>query len=126
MSEYIDLHTHSTASDGSMTPAELVRLAKANSLRAIALTDHDTVSGVREAMEEGRKSGVEVIGGVEISTDYKPEMHILGYFFNAISPSLTETLTKLRQNRDERNPKIISKLKGIGIEITMEEVAAEA
>jgi 3',5'-nucleoside bisphosphate phosphatase len=125
MDKFIDLHTHSTASDGSMSPGELVRHAKAKGLSAIALTDHDTIVGVDEAIEAGKKIGIEVIPGVEISTDFKPEMHILGYFFNDIAPAFNDILLKLRQNRFERNPKIINKLKDMGINITIEEVEAE-
>lgn len=126
MEKFIDLHTHSTASDGSMSPKELVRHAKATGLSAIALTDHDTIAGVEEAVKEGLSIGLEVIAGVEISVDYKPEMHILGYFFNNSSENLNETLKKLRENRSERNPKIIQKLNELGFNLTIEEVQAEA
>ncbi len=123
----IDLHTHSMASDGSMSPAELVRHAHEKGLSALALTDHDTVDGVKEALEEGERLGVEVIPGIEISVDYKPEMHILGYFPNLYAyNSIRKELEVIRQGREARNLKIISRLNGLGIDITTEEVKREA
>ena len=132
--KYTDLHTHSTASDGSMTPAELVRHAYESGLSAVALTDHDTVAGVEEALEEGAKIGIEVIAGVEISvslsewgfSEYETEMHMLGYFFSRNFEPIQATLEELRRKREQRNPKIIEKLNKMGFDITMEEVAAKA
>ncbi|MCX7748696.1 MAG: PHP domain-containing protein [Clostridia bacterium] len=121
----IDLHTHTTASDGSMSPREIVRHAKANGLSALAVTDHDTVDGLEDALDEGKKVGLEVIPGVEIGVEFKPEMHILGYFFNGYT-RIKGTLDKLRENREERNPKIIRKLNEMGYDISMDEVKAEA
>ncbi len=126
MDKYIDLHTHSSASDGSMRPFELVRHAKEAGLAAIALTDHDTIEGVDEAIEEGNKIGVEVVAGLEISADYNPEMHILAYFFNGTHKNIVPILANLRENRKTRNPKIIKKLEDMGFPMTMEEVEAEA
>lgn len=126
MKRRIDLHTHSTASDGSMSPRELVRHAKENGLSALAITDHDTIDGVDEALDEGAKIGIEVIAGVEISVDFDPEMHILGYFFGDSYKNMEPTLEKLRISRDERNPKMVEKLRSLGFDITMEEVQAEA
>ena len=126
MDKFIDLHVHSTASDGSMSPAELVRYASSRGLSAIALTDHDTVLGVESAEDEGKKVGLEVIPGVEISVLFKPEMHILGYFFSDDYMKIRPVLEKLRKNREERNPKIINKLNEMGFDITMEEVEQEA
>ncbi|OPX42931.1 error-prone DNA polymerase [Ruminiclostridium hungatei] len=123
----IDLHTHSMASDGSMSPAELVRHAHGKGLSALALTDHDTVDGVQEALEEGEKLGVEVIPGIEISVDYKPEMHILGYFPRLYAyNSIRNELEVIRQGREARNLKIINRLNELGIAITLEEVKKEA
>ena len=119
---YIDLHTHSTASDGSMTPPELVRHAYGKGLAAVAITDHDTVNGVAQAMEEGSILGIEVIPGVEISVDYSPEMHLLGYFPNGHFHAIQKTLEKLREKREQRNPRIINKLNELGFEITLGEV----
>ncbi len=141
----IDLHTHSTASDGSMTPAELVRHAFAKGLGAVALTDHDTVNGVEQALEEGEKLGIEVIPGVEIGVSYSrpdisscsippelpqlecsisfdPEMHLLGYFFSEKYGDILKTLKELQEKREQRNPKIVSRLKELGFDISMSEV----
>ena len=79
MEKYIDLHTHSIYSDGSMTPAELVRHAKDQGLSAIALSDHDSIGGVAEAVEEGKRIGIEVIPAIELSAEADTETHILGY-----------------------------------------------
>lgn len=123
----IDLHTHSTASDGSMSPAEVVRLAREKGLSAIALTDHDTVDGVREALEEGKKSGVEVIPGIEISVDFKPEMHILGYFPGISGyTGIKKELEVVKQGREVRNKKIINRLNELGIDITLEDIKGVA
>lgn len=126
MVKLIDLHTHSTASDGSMSPRELVRYAKEKGLCAIAITDHDTVEGLPDALDEAEKIGLEVIPGLEIGVDFIPEMHILGYFFNESYSNIREILIRLRKNRDERNPKIIDKLNKMGFSITMREVEDEA
>lgn len=126
MKKFIDLHVHSTASDGSMSPGELVRYAVKKELAAIAITDHDTIDGIPEAIKEGKAVDVEVIPGLEISADYIVEMHILGYFFNGTYLNIRDVLKKLRENRDERNPKIIAKLNQMGFSITLSEVKAEA
>jgi predicted metal-dependent phosphoesterase TrpH len=119
----IDLHVHSTASDGSYRPAEVARLAKEAGLKAVALTDHDTTDGLAEALAAGAELGVEVIPGVEISTRFTDDtMHILGYFLDFHSGRLAERLAVLKQARKDRNPKIIAKLNALGIPITMEQV----
>ncbi|MBM4294229.1 MAG: PHP domain-containing protein [Deltaproteobacteria bacterium] len=123
MKELIDLHAHSTASDGSYAPAEVVRLAKEGGLTAIALTDHDTIDGIPEAMAAGDKWGVEVIPGVEISAHFPGgSMHVLGYFIDYTNGLLDERLAVLKQARLDRNPQIIAKLNALGIPLTMEQV----
>ena len=121
--ELIDLHTHSTASDGSFAPREVVRLAREGGLRAMALTDHDTIDGLAEAIAAGAEYGVEVIPGVEISA-YFPggTMHILGLFIDYTDGLLDKRLAVLKQARADRNPQIVAKLNGLGIPITMEQV----
>lgn len=126
MDKRIDLHTHSTASDGSMNPGELVRHAKGKGLAAVALTDHDTIDGVAEALKVGKEIGIEVVAGTETSVDFTPEMHILGYFFGDTYLNFEPTLQQLRLNREERNPKMVQKLRDMGFDISMEEVRAEA
>ncbi len=119
----IDLHTHTSYSDGSLSPRQLVQLAKERGLRAIAVTDHDTVAGVDEAVAAGEELGVEVVPGVEISAQYQPgTMHILGYYLNATNAELLKALKKLQQARAARNPKIIERLQALGLEITTREV----
>ncbi len=120
---FIDLHAHSTASDGTFPPAEVVRLARDAGLQAVALTDHDTTDGLAEAVAAGQELGVEVIPGVEISAQFTDNtMHILGYFIDFRDGRLAERLAVLKEARKERNPKIIAKLNALGIHITMEQV----
>jgi predicted metal-dependent phosphoesterase TrpH len=120
---YVDLHLHTTASDGVMSPSEIVRYAKAKGLQAIAITDHDTIEGLEEGLSEGEKIGFEVIPGVEISAEHSPgSMHLLGFFIDNHHPFLNERLEYLQKARTERNPKIVEKLNRLGIKITYEEV----
>lgn len=120
-----DLHTHTLASDGMNSPAENVGLAKKQGLAGLAVTDHDTVAGVKEALAEGEKLGIVVVPGVEISTRAKgKDIHVLGYFLNHDDPALLERLSALRSTRDKRNGLIIEKLRQLGIPITLEEVMA--
>ncbi len=123
MSGYIDLHIHTTASDGTYTPAEVVSLAKEAGLKAIAITDHDTIAGNEGAINEGTRLGFKVIPGVEISCSHPlGEVHLLGYYIDYSSPRLKEKLSMLRGFREQRNPQIIKKLRAMGINITYEEV----
>ncbi|NSW91485.1 MAG: PHP domain-containing protein [Firmicutes bacterium] len=126
MHRIIDLHTHSTASDGSMSPAELVRHAKASGLAAIALTDHDTVDGIEEAIEEGENIGIEVLPGIEIGVDFRREMHILGYFKDKNYMNIADKISFLKKNREERNNKTIEKLNEMGFYITIDDVQKKA
>jgi len=123
----IDLHVHTTASDGTMSPAELVRYAKGKGLRTIAITDHDTIEGIEEGLQEGSKRGLEVIPGVELSVDYSNgTMHLLGYYIDITCTELTDKLMVLQQARAERNLKMIDKLRALGMEIDLAEVATVA
>ncbi len=122
-----DLHMHTVHSDGTFTPKELVELAKRKELSCIALTDHDTLSGVQEAQEEGSRAGIEVIAGVEISVKFEPgTMHILGYFIDRNSKKLQEGLSEIQNARRQRNPIIIEKLRALGVKISLEEVERES
>ncbi len=125
--ELIDLHVHTTASDGSLSPSEVVRRAKTLGLKAIAITDHDTVAGVEEALKEGESYKVEVIPGIELSVDVsKGTCHLLGYFIDFRDETLWRKLRLVQRAREERNLKMLQKLKQLGIELTLEEVKAEA
>ncbi len=126
MEKYIDLHTHSLKSDGSMTPAEVVREAKKAGLSAIALSDHDTVDGLPEAIAEGEKIGVEVIPAIEFSVQSKTETHILGYFIDYNNPHLKQMLKEVVDLRIERNHVTTQRLNELGFDITLEEVRALA
>lgn len=119
----IDLHVHTTASDGTMSPAEIVRYAKKKGLLVIAITDHDTIEGIEEGLQEGNKQGLEVIPGVELSVDFpKGTMHVLGYYIDHTCAELVDKLIVLQQARSERNLKMIEKLRGLGIAIDLAEV----
>lgn len=127
MGKTIDLHTHSSASDGSMSPVELIRHARELGIAAIALTDHDTVDGVKDALEEGDRIGVEVIPGIEISVEFKPEMHILGFFPDRERYlNIKKELDIVKQGREVRNKKIIRRLNELNVAITEQEVKAVA
>jgi predicted metal-dependent phosphoesterase TrpH len=120
---HVDLHLHTTASDGVMSPSEIVRYAKAKGLQAIAITDHDTIEGLEEGLSEGKRIGLEVIPGIEISAAHSPgSMHLLGFFLDIYHPLLNERLGYLQKARAERNPKIAEKLNQLGIDLTYEEV----
>lgn len=123
----IDLHCHSTASDGLLPPAEVVRTAASVGLEAIALTDHDTTAGLAEAMAAGRTCGVRVIGGCEFSVQAPwGEMHLLGYFLPVGEPRLEAFLTDARADRERRAHGMVSRLAGLGIAITTADVLAES
>lgn len=126
MEKYIDLHTHSLKSDGSMTPAEVVREAKKAGLAAIALSDHDTVDGLPEAIAEGEKIGIEVIPAIEFSVQSKTETHILGYFIDYNNPHLKQIIKEVVDLRIERNHVTTRRLNELGFDITLEEVRALA
>ncbi len=122
----IDLHTHTTNSDGSMTSCELVRHAKESGLAAVAVSDHDSTSGVGEAVEEGRRCGIEVIPAIELSCKADTETHILGYFIDPTAPILAEKLREIREIRVERLVENCKKLQNLGYDVTIEEVKAKA
>jgi predicted metal-dependent phosphoesterase TrpH len=123
----IDLHCHSTASDGRLTPGQLIDRAKALNVRALALTDHDTVAGLGLFHQAGKKLGVETISGVEVSAEYaRGTMHILGLFVDPQHQAFRAFLKKLADGRKVRNPQIVARLNELGMAITMEEVETEA
>jgi len=118
-----DLHVHSTASDGVYSPAEIVNLGCQLGLTGIALTDHDTVDGIQEACQAGRSSGLDVIPGIEINTDYADrEVHILGYGINPDEPTLLASLAIIKEARYSRGCQMIDKLEKLGLPVAWEEV----
>lgn len=127
MPDLIDLHTHSIASDGSDTPAQLVRLACEKKLKGIALTDHDTVSGIPEFLAEAGKAGITGVPGVEISSRlFSKEVHIVGLFIDPGTPALLELLGKMRNGREKRNREIVQKLCVLGYQISYDELRESA
>ena len=118
----IDLHVHTTASDSTASPAEAVRLAKEAGLSAIAITDHDTVSGYAEAAEAGKALGVEVVPGIEITTKYGRAVHILGYYIDPDSDKLAPVLEWVVHDRDERNRKMAELMAADGLPVSYEEM----
>ena len=121
-----DLHVHTTESDGDMRPGEIVSKAASIGLGAVAITDHDTINGVPEAIRMGRETGIRVIAGVEISAVYNPgTMHILGYF-QTLPDGFEKELQSVQAGRRKRLPKIIEKLNILGFTITRDDVSSIA
>lgn len=117
-----DLHIHTTASDGQYTPSQVVELAQKAGLECIAITDHDTVDGVEEAVAAGEKAGLRVIRGVELGAKEYKSLHILGYGYSSDAPGLQELCQKMKEGRDERKYRIIRFLAEKGVHISLEEV----
>ena len=116
----IDLHVHTTASDGTCLPADAVELAARQGLTAIAVTDHDTVLGYNEARAAGERLGIEVIPGIEISTKYDRAVHILGYYIDPESKSLEPVLNWIVEDRDKRNRKMAEMMAADGLPVSYE------
>lgn len=121
----IDLHVHSNASDGTFTPTELVAEAKRAGLSAFALTDHDTTAGIPEAVRAAEACGMELIPGVELSTEYEGvEIHVLGLYIDIENAVLQKQMADFRQSRDNRNVVMLEKLRAEGFDITQEALEA--
>jgi hypothetical protein len=117
------LHVHTYLSDGTQSPEEIVELAKKNGLSTIAITDHDVVAGIDRAQKKGKEVGLEVIPGIEFTTEaLDTEIHILGYFIDHHDPKLVETIGKIQKGREERIFKICEKLNGLGVNLPPEKV----
>lgn len=115
---YVDLHCHTTASDGTLRPTALVARAAEYGLHTIAVTDHDTTAGIEEALAAGQRLGVEIIPGIEINTDVSGgEIHILGYFIDWIEPSLQTELARLRAGRQQRAEEMVRRLAALGMPV---------
>ncbi|MCD7770068.1 MAG: PHP domain-containing protein [Oscillospiraceae bacterium] len=125
MNGQIDLHIHTTASDGTDSPRQVVELAHSLGLRAIAITDHDSVAGVVQAREAGAELGVEVVAGIEVSADYKGNRaHILGYFIDPDSPALAPAVNWAVNERETRNEKIVGAMEADGFDISLDRLRA--
>lgn len=121
--DLIDLHVHSNASDGSLTPREVADEAISMGLRAIALTDHDTIDGIKEILDYTSDKNLEVIPGIELSCYYNNrEIHILGFFVDYTNPDLQKELSFLKEAREGRNLKMIELMQKDGLNITMEKL----
>jgi predicted metal-dependent phosphoesterase TrpH len=119
----VDLHCHTTASDGALTPAQLVERAARLALKVVAVTDHDSTEGVAAALVAGQRHGVEVIPGVEINTDVPgTEVHVLGYFLDYADPVLRRELARLRDGRVGRAKRMAEKLTEMGAPIRFERI----
>lgn len=127
MPEVVDLHTHTTHSDGVFTPAELLKKANELGLKVLGITDHDTVNGIEESIEIGRGLGVEVVPGVELSATIEDrEIHILGYFIDYRNPNLLEYLSTFRKERIRRAERIVKKLNIMNVPLKFQTVLEKA
>ena len=121
----IDLHTHSTASDGTLSPTELADMAKETGVTAAALTDHDTVDGVSEFLTACKERGIEGIAGVEMSAKYRKEMHIVGLFVDTDDTEFRAKLEALRGMREKRNREMLYLLEKNGFDITETDITSQ-
>ncbi|MDQ2727111.1 MAG: PHP domain-containing protein [Actinomycetota bacterium] len=122
----IDLHTHSTVSDGSDPPARVVDLAADAGLTAVALTDHDRLDGLADAARRGAERGIEVVPGCELSCEHPGTMHVLVYFVNAGDGPLQDELDWLQRARDDRNGLLAERLADMGLPVSLEEMERES
>jgi 3',5'-nucleoside bisphosphate phosphatase len=123
MTGKVDLHIHTTYSDGSYTPGQVVRMAKNAGLDIISITDHDSLNGLPEAIETAKEFGIEVIPGVEISSDMGDrEVHILAYFVEQDNSELERYLSFFREERIKRADRIVKRLRSLGLSITLDDV----
>ena len=122
----IDLHVHTTASDGQYTPTQIIEKASNKSIGVIAITDHDTIAGIQEGSQAAKEHGITFVSGVELNINFPTgEFHLLGLGFKQISPLLTEILDNLVNHRELRNVQIIERMRADGIDITLEEMQAD-
>lgn len=127
LEKYVDLHIHTTISDGALTPEEVVEYAYQKGLAAIGITDHDITDGIEIAEETASKYGLEIVPGIELSSDYgRKEVHILGYYMNYEDEEFQKKLSLFRKVRQERAKEMVRRLRNSGIEIDFEEVEAIA
>lgn len=123
---FIDLHVHTTASDGTFTPEEVVKLALERQLSVLAITDHDTVSGVEEAILTAKGHDITIVPGVEISCFYdKTEIHMLGLFIDWRNDTFAKNLEEMRERRKDRNERMVLRMNEDGIPVTLEKLQFE-
>lgn len=122
----IDLHVHTTASDGQYSPSEIMEKAAEKNIKAIAITDHDTVAGIEEGRLAAKRLGIKFVSGMELNINFPSgEFHLLGFGYTHVSDSLKTLLDNVIKNRDNRNLEIISKMQADGVDITLEEMMAD-
>jgi 3',5'-nucleoside bisphosphate phosphatase len=127
MQQIVDLHTHTCNSDGNYSPSELIKLAYQNGISVIGITDHDSMNGIKEATDAAKDYGIEVVPGVEISTDLDDkEIHLLAYFIDIENDDLQKYLRFFREERFHRAKRIIQKLNKLGLKITIDDVMVHA
>lgn len=127
----IDLHAHTTASDGTHTPTELVKRAVDRGLHTLGIADHDTIDGLAEALEAGKQYGIEIVPGVEFSLRHEYDkqfvgIHLLGYFIDPQAPAIVEVMDKVKQGRIDQKIRQIEKMQSYGFKVPVEEVLAKA
>ena len=118
----IDLHVHTTASDGTLSPGQTAALAAQKGLKAIAISDHDTVEGCAAAVAEGQRLGVEVVPGIELSTKFYRAVHILGYYIDTENPELQALLDWIVEDRDKRNRYMAELMAADGLPVSYEQM----
>lgn len=122
-----DLHTHTTASDGTLTPTELIQAAADLDISLLAITDHDTIAGIAEAQTAAKSVGIRLLPGVELSAEGPPgKCHLLGLSIDPHFAPLRTTLESLSENRRQRNAKMVARLNALGVALTLEEVVSAA
>ena len=122
----IDLHVHTTASDGQYTPSQIIQKAVEKNIKVIAITDQDTTAGIKEAQNEGKKLGITVVSGIEINISFPTgEFHLLGLGLREPSKSLINIVEDVIKNRNERNLQIIEKMNEDGVPVTVQELEAD-
>jgi len=121
----IDLHIHTNASDGQYSPAEIVQKAGEKGVSVLAVTDHDTVAGLADAAQAAASAGITFVPGIELNIEWPTgEFHLLGLGISAVSTSLTDIISSLQKNREERNRTIISRMRDDGVDASYEELEA--
>jgi len=122
----VDLHVHTTASDGLLSPKAIVSKAKENKIDILAIADHDTIDGIPEAMNAANEKGIRLIPALEISANHEKQIHILGYYVDYKDLKFQSFVNKLKNSRENRNQKMLKKLESFGFEITVEELKSNA